>query len=94
MPQQYCYAGYVSEIGGKKLSQVGQALNLTQEQAEEYIRGGCVLIPKETFDEIGFTDDELRRFGGVDGRGSAPQEFLDKLALAVSEYDRLRAQFE
>lgn len=91
----YRFLGSESEIHGvAKLTRVGQSIQLEASVAREAITGGCSLLPEVEFDALGFTDEELREFGGTYGRAAAPPEFIAKLRAGWVRVAELRAELE
>lgn len=91
----FVFCGSQSVIGGVvELKAFGQRVELEESIARDAIVGGCSLLPAEEFDAIGFTDAELKRFGDVHARASAPAEFVDKMRLAWGRVADMRAEYE
>lgn len=92
--EQYCFVGAESEIGGvAKLSRIGQTIALSDDAARNAIVGGCAIIPQESFNEIGFTQEELKKYGTQSGRIDAPEDFNAKVALGLELFHRIRGEF-
>ena len=73
-----------------KLDRFGQAIDLPEPEAANAILGGCPLLDSATFDEIGFSKDELDQFRSVGTHGRAPAEFLGKKKSALIAAHELR----
>lgn len=86
---KYVYVGSKSRVGRRRFNRIGQPANLPPELIKDAILGGCPLIPKDKFDAIGFTPDELRAFGPYEKRMTAPAEFHSKLYGAGLIFDQI-----
>lgn len=83
--------GSDSMCGGTAMKSFGQAIELTEEQAEEAMRGGCALLPADQFNSIGFTPDELKKYPTAGYQINAPKPFLEKRQAAWSKFGELYA---
>jgi hypothetical protein len=87
------FLGAYSEVlgAGIKLTRFGQRVDLPPEIAEETKHPrGLPCIPAEDFDKIGFTADELKRYGVADSHANAPAEFLAKKQQALAILHSIR----
>ena len=89
----YKFIGTEAEIGGVRLRRLGDSITLSESRAEDIIlgagseqgfAGGAALIPEEFFDKLGFTEQELKRWGSV----SARDALAGSSAEAVVEFRR------
>lgn len=89
------FLGTLSEITGVgKLTALGQSVEVSEEMLRDAILGGCALLPDEEFEALGFSVDELKRYGDAYGRDNAPAEFWDKLRAGWVRVAEMRADFE
>jgi hypothetical protein len=89
----FVFLGAYSEVlgAGIKLTRFGQRVDLPPEIAEDTKHPrGLPCIPAESFDTLGFTVDELRKFGVADTHDRAPAEFLGKKATALEILNGIR----
>lgn len=86
----YRFVGVSACIGSRELTQFGQKILLTDEQYATAVAGGAALISDEKFQEIGFTDDELRRYAFTGSWSRATSEFQEKRAAAVAALYEIR----
>ena len=89
----FVFLGAYSEVlgAGIKLTRFGQRVDQPPEIAgETKLAGGLPCIPAEQFDAIGFTAEELRKYGPVAAHENAPPEFLAKNAQALQILHALR----
>ena len=89
----FVFLGAHSEVlgAGIKLTRFGERVELPPEIADETkVAGGLPCIPADQFDAIGFTADELRKYGPTAAHGSAPPEFLAKKVQALQILHAIR----
>lgn len=82
----FVFLGAYSEVlgAGIKLTRFGQRVELPEELAAETKHPrGLPCVPVEAFDAIGFTPEELKKFGAAQSHENAPPEFLEKKRLAL-----------
>ena len=72
----------------------GQAKELTREQARDLASGGSAIVPRAQFDALGFTAEELRKFGPFGAHANAPAEFAAKQQAAIAAHDAFRLELE
>lgn len=66
------------------LNRFGQRIELSPEAAKETKHPrGLPAIPAEEFDALGFSPEELRKFGPAETHANAPAEFLEKKKRAL-----------
>lgn len=91
----YVFCGSQSVIGNVvEMKRFGQRVDLDDQIAQEAIAGGCPLLVAEEFDAIGFSDEELKKYGDVHARASAPSEFVEKARLAWVRISEIRSDIE
>ena len=56
--------------------------------------GGCPLVEDETFCQIGFAKEDLKRFASSGSHGRAPAEFQEKKKAALLTAHALRERLE
>jgi hypothetical protein len=79
----YYFLGSHSSIGNYGLlNYFGQQITLP-EDVYEAIRIKVPLVTKQQFDSVKFTSAELRQWAQPGSHDSAPQDFLEKKALAL-----------
>lgn len=74
---------------------LGAAFEMPEEVAHEAIVHGAALLPKEAFDALGFTADELKRYPNAKRQTDAPADVQAKLLsarIAVHDYRAQLAQ--
>ena len=89
----FVFLGAYSEVlgAGIKLTRFGQRVDLPPEIADETkLAGGLPCIPTDQFDAIGFTAEELRKYGPAAAHENAPPEFLAKKAQALQILHTIR----
>ena len=86
---EHKFFGALTRIGETKLNRLGQVINLTDEDADQARRGGACILPAQLFDEIGFTEEELKKYPTPADSFNAPIEFKFKRDLALSLYHDL-----
>ena len=78
--QKYYYiSNQQSQLGDKKLEKLGESIDLTPEDAEHHIRGGCALLSEEEWQSLGISDDERKKYEEPGKRINIPHEFTEKL---------------
>jgi hypothetical protein len=88
---KFHFLGSESRIGDSQLPRYfGQAIFLAEEEAVNAIAGRCALVDAESFDAIGFTQDELHRFRTAASHEHAPAAFQAKKLAAVAAAHELR----
>lgn len=100
---KYKFLGSEAEVGGTKLQDLGQPIELTEAVATELIVGGgkatgyagaVALLPADQFDALGFTESELKRFAKPGPRNAAPIETRDKVRKGLEAVDAFRKAHE
>jgi hypothetical protein len=89
----YVFLGAFSEVlgAGIKLTRFGQRVELPSEIADETkLRGGLPCIPADQFDAIGFTPEELRKYGPAAAQENAPADFAAKKQQALEILHAIR----
>jgi len=71
---------------------LGAQFELEAEQANRSIADGAALLPKDLFDELGFSEDEIKKYPSANAQASAPAEFQAKLLAARKALHDYRAQ--
>jgi hypothetical protein len=61
---------------------LGQQLDLSEDLAKSVILGGGHILPKEDFDALGFTKDEVAKYSNARLQMNAPDSFKTKHAAA------------
>lgn len=87
------FSQVLSETPGEsiKLTRFGQRVELSDDAAEQTRHPrGLPVIPAEDFDALGFTADDLRKFGAAQSHENAPAEFLQKKMLALQALHEYR----
>jgi hypothetical protein len=82
----FVFVGAFSEVlgAGIKLDRFGQRVELPPDLADETkLDGGLPCIPAESFDALGFTAEELRKYAKAATHENAPAEFLAKKKQAL-----------
>lgn len=84
----YRYVGYgPCDMGFTALTQFGQKVELTPEQAADVLGPtGAVLLPEKDFESIGFTDAELKSLASILGKINPPDALKAKVAKAHQLY--------
>jgi hypothetical protein len=97
------FIGTEAEIGGKKLTALGQEFDLPAAEAKDAIlgagaetgyAGAVAALPADQFDALGFTDAELKRYAYPGARERAPEDCRGKLCKAAKALDEYRATIE
>lgn len=79
--KKYRFVGTEAMLGDRKLSRIGDVVELTDDEAAGVIgETGLPVVPNEAFEKAGFTNDELKKHGTFGGRAAAPKGFWEKLA--------------
>ena len=92
--KSFVFLGAFSEVlgAGIKLTRFGQRVELPPDIAAETKRGGgLIAIPADRFDALGFTPDELQKFGPAATHANAPAEFLAKKRKALEILHEIRS---
>ena len=79
---KYRFIGTLAEFGGEKLEYFGQPVQLDEATAK-HPRGPAV-IPAETFEAIGFSEEELNKYRLPGPRTEATPEFQAKYRAAIA----------
>lgn len=69
----------------------GQVLELPQAIAHRAVQDGAALLPKELFDTLGFTVQEIAAWPNAKVRAEAPAEFQAKFKAALEALHVFRA---
>ena len=56
------------------LDKLGAKVEATDDEATDWMRGGCALLTEDEFKSVGFTDDELKDYDYPGKQFNAPQE--------------------
>lgn len=84
--KKYRFVGTEATLGERKLSRLGDVVELTDGEAESVLgHTGLPVVPNEHFEAAGFTAEELKKHGTFGGRANAPSGFWAKL-LKVQEF--------
>jgi hypothetical protein len=96
MKKRYIFVGSLPShmLGVVSFKQFGQAVELEGEQARDLSLGGAAIARAEDFSAIGFTQQELAKFGAFGAHSNAPEEFVAKQKRAIAAAEQLRAEFE
>ncbi len=89
----FVFLGAYSEVlgAGIKLTRFGQRVELPPELAEQTSHPrGLPCIPAADFDALGFTPEELRKFGPAASHEHATAEFLAKKSAALEILHSIR----
>lgn len=70
----------------------GQAVEIPEDLARGAMLSGALLLPKEEFDVLGFTADELAKYTNARVQAGAPEEFHQKLTAALQAARKYAAQ--
>lgn len=81
--QTYRFLGTVGAVGSLELTQFGQRVTMSEEQAFEAVRGGCALLPDAEFQSIGFSSDELLKNAFPSARPRLDPSFQAKRRIAI-----------
>jgi hypothetical protein len=93
MTTTFVFLGGVSEVlgAGIKLTRFGERVELPPDlAAETKLHGGLPCIPAAAFDALGFSDDDLKRYGPTAAHGNAPEAFLAKKIKALEALHAIR----
>lgn len=83
MKKQYRFIGTETIIGDHRLTRLGEAIELTEEEAANVLGPtGAPLLTEEAFESIGFTEQELSIYAFPGQRVDAPEAFTDKMSVA------------
>lgn len=84
--KKYRFVGTEATVGDRKLSRLGDVVELTDEEAKGVFGPtGLPAVPDEAFEAIGFTAVELAKYGTFGARVNAPADFWAKY-MKVQEY--------
>jgi hypothetical protein len=86
----YRFIGASACVGSRELTQFGQKVLLTAEQATAAVCGGAAILPETVFLALGFTDEELRRYAFAGSHPRATSAFLGKKDAALTEFRALQ----
>ena len=86
---QFVFVGARTELPNLKLERFGQAVELPEAAAENIIAGGGALLPKDDFDALGFTEQEVSLYAYPAPRAQAPQVFHVKYSEAIARFAEL-----
>ena len=79
--KKYRFVGTEATLGERKLSRLGDVVELTDDEAESVLGPtGLPIVSNEHFEAAGFTAEELKKHGTFGGRANAPSGFLAKLS--------------
>ena len=78
------YLGSYADIGNFNLRRFGQVIDLTDDVAALALAGGVALLPKDVFDSVGFTPQELADYAYPARQANAPLSFWEKKNAAVA----------
>lgn len=100
MAARYHLIGGPFEVYDSKLSGdahlsgcvLGAPFEMDEEVASRAIVDGAALLPAESYDEIGFTADELKNYPNARAQASAPVAMQQKLLAARIALHDYRAQ--
>lgn len=86
--KKYRFVGTETMLGERRLSRLGDVVELTDEEAKSVLgETGAPLVSEAVFEAAGFTAEELKRFATFAARVSAPEEFNAKLLKAQTGAD-------
>ena len=74
----YRFVGTLCDIGGIRLSRFGQKVELDPKE----LARKTLVIPEKIWQEIGFSDQEVRRYHTPAAQMTAPADFIAKRAAA------------
>jgi hypothetical protein len=96
MKKRFVFVGSLPShmMGVVSFRALGQAVELTEEQASDLSIGGSLIVRGEDFEGFGFDAKELTKFGAFGAHEYAPAEFHRKRILAVQAAEKLREEFE
>lgn len=84
--------GDSSCIADREFDAVGQKAALSEEGYRDAILGGAAFIPEKQFESLGFTSDELEKFGPLGVRVDPTDSFCRKLSLGQQIFRDIRDQ--
>jgi len=61
---------------------LGSVFEMSEDDGKKAVAEGAALLPKETFDAIGFTAEELKKYSNARLQAEAPAECQAKLLAA------------
>lgn len=81
----------VEGVLAMRLDRIGQVFELPEDQVKPmvYSRRGIPALCEECFAKVGFTADELAKYGPLSGRLLAPASFHEKAKKAIAFYTDL-----
>ena len=83
-------SGDSSSIGEREFDAVGQRAVFSETSYREAVLGGAGFIAEEQFKKLGFTQEELDKYGPVGERNNPSASFCDKLLRAQEVYRETR----
>ena len=86
---QFVFVGAHTELPNLRLERFGQVVELSHEAAENIIAGGGALLPKDDFDALNFTEQEVSLYTHPAPRAQAPQAFQVKYSDAIARFAEL-----
>jgi len=85
MKNKYRFVGLRTEYGARKLTVLGEVVELDDEEAMSALGPkGLPVLENSVFESVGFTAEELAQYGTHGQRMSAPAAFLEKFEHAQS----------
>jgi hypothetical protein len=92
----FCGSAPSQMRGVFEMKAFGQQIELTDDQARDASIGGSAICPEDEFDRLGFTAEELRKYGPFGTHPNAPAEWQEKrrAALVACHMFRERAAIE
>ena len=85
--------GDCSTVGDREFDTVGQVAMFSEEGFREAILGNAPFLTDEDFARVGFTPQELTKYGRSGDRVDPAASFAMKLAMAQGLFAGLRARF-
>ena len=80
------------EIGNREFDAVGQTAEFSESEFRDVVLGRAPFIPEEDFARVGFTEEELKKWGKPGERFETSDLFTGKLALAHDMFRDLYAR--
>lgn len=71
---------------------LGASFEMPDETAHRAIAEGAPLLPKASFDALGFSAEEMKKYPNAKAQAAAPAEFHEKLLAARIAVHDYRAQ--
>jgi len=85
------FVGRESDIGDRQYRNIGERAEFTDELYTQVLLGGAAFLTEEEFQNIGFSEDDLRRLrNNPDLVGDAEPELAEKILSARRKFTESR----